>query len=86
MQRQNMKQMLNDWQVNFPGRIESMFTAMRNVVPSHLCDNELFDFKSIDKNSGVINGGDLAFDKETLAESTTNKLPTQNNIEVIEIK
>jgi len=86
MQRQNMKQMLNDWQVNFPGRIESMFTAMRNVVPSHLCDNELFDFKSIDKNSGVINGGDLAFDTEVLAKSTTNQLPDQNNIEIIELK
>ena len=47
MQRQNIKKMLNEWSVNFPDRIESMFTAMQNVVPSHLCDNELFDFKSI---------------------------------------
>ncbi|MEW6991468.1 tRNA 2-thiocytidine(32) synthetase TtcA [Colwelliaceae bacterium 6441] len=64
MQRQNIKKMLNEWSVSFPGRIESMFTAMQNIVPSHLCDSELFDFKSITAESGVINGGDTAFDQE----------------------
>ena len=44
MQRQNVKHMLQQWHQQFPGRIESMFTAMRNVVPSHLCDSELFPF------------------------------------------
>jgi tRNA 2-thiocytidine biosynthesis protein TtcA len=63
MQRQNIKRMLNDWHEQFPGRIESMFTAMQNVVPSHLCDSNLFDFATIDSNSGIINGGDTAFDE-----------------------
>jgi tRNA 2-thiocytidine biosynthesis protein TtcA len=63
MQRQNIKRMLNDWHKGFPGRIESMFTAMQNVVPSHLCDSTLFDFKTIDSTSGIINGGDTAFDE-----------------------
>ena len=66
LQRQNIKQMLNGWDKQFPGRIESMFRAMQNVVPSHLADNELFDFKSIDRDSGVINGGDIGFDKEEI--------------------
>ena len=66
LQRQITKQMLNDWDVKFPGRLESMFTAMQNVVPSHLSDTSLFDFKSITKDSGIINGGDIAFDKEEL--------------------
>jgi tRNA 2-thiocytidine biosynthesis protein TtcA len=66
LQRQNIKQMLNGWDKQFPGRIESMFRAMQNVVPSHLADHELFDFKSIDRNSGVINGGDIGFDKEDI--------------------
>jgi tRNA 2-thiocytidine biosynthesis protein TtcA len=43
-----------------------MFTAIRNVVPSHLCDSELVDFKIINSNSGGINGGDTAFDDEPL--------------------
>ncbi|MCG7496345.1 tRNA 2-thiocytidine(32) synthetase TtcA [Vibrio sp. Of7-15] len=66
MQRQNVKKMLNDWDKQFPGRIETMFTAMQNVVPSHLADHQLFDFKSINRDSGVINGGDIGFDKEDM--------------------
>ncbi len=66
LQRQNIKMMLNDWDKRFPGRIETMFKAVQNVVPSHLADYELFDFKSIDRDSGVINGGDIAFDKEEI--------------------
>ncbi len=66
LQRQNIKQMLNTWDKQFPGRIESMFRAMQNVVPSHLADFELFDFKSINRDSGVINGGDIGFDKEEM--------------------
>ncbi len=66
LQRQNIKQMLNGWDKQFPGRIESMFRAMQNVVPSHLADFDLFDFKSIDRDSGVINGGDIGFDKEDM--------------------
>ncbi|WP_413698763.1 tRNA 2-thiocytidine(32) synthetase TtcA [Psychromonas sp. KJ10-10] len=64
LQRQITKDLLNSWDDQFPGRLESMFTAMQNVVPSHLADTSLFDFKSIDQHSGIINGGDIAFDKE----------------------
>ncbi|MBD1564444.1 tRNA 2-thiocytidine(32) synthetase TtcA [Vibrio sp. SA48] len=66
MQRQNIKQVLNGWDKQFPGRIETMFSAMQNVVPSHLADYNLFDFKSINRDSGVINGGDIGFDKEEM--------------------
>ncbi|NGN96731.1 tRNA 2-thiocytidine(32) synthetase TtcA [Grimontia sp. S25] len=69
LQRQVIKEMLRDWDRRFPGRIETMFRAMQNVVPSHLADFELFDFKSIDKDSGVINGGDSAFDKEQFSDT-----------------
>ena len=89
LQRQNIKQMLNDWQKQFPGRIESMFTAMQNVVPSHLCDNDLFDFSSISVDSGVINGGDTAIDQEI--EFSGNNLVkhlqlTDNKLDIKEIK
>jgi len=90
LQRQNIKRMLNEWHELFPGRIESMFTAMRNVVPSHLCDNNLFDFKSINSSSGVIDGGDLAFDQESYiapAETSTEvSTEVSNELNVIEIK
>lgn len=51
------------------GRIETMFTALQNVVPSHLADFNLFDFKSVTKESGTIDGGDIAFDKQEIPTS-----------------
>ncbi|MEM8058023.1 tRNA 2-thiocytidine(32) synthetase TtcA [Morganella morganii subsp. sibonii] len=65
LQRQVIKDLLRDWDKRYPGRIETMFRATQNVVPSHLCDTELFDFKSIHHGSEVVDGGDLAFDRET---------------------
>ncbi len=44
LQRQVMKEMLQSWDQQFPGRIEVMFSSLRNVVPSHLVDTQLFDF------------------------------------------
>ena len=63
LQRQAIKQMLNDWDKRFPGRIEIMFKSLQDVVPSHLLDNRLFDFKNLDRSQGPIDGGDIAFDK-----------------------
>ncbi|WP_145496788.1 tRNA 2-thiocytidine(32) synthetase TtcA [Yersinia bercovieri] len=66
LQRQVIKDMLRDWDKQYPGRIETMFSAMQNVVPSHLNDHKLFDFKAITHDSEVVDGGDLAFDREEL--------------------
>lgn len=48
LQRQNVKDMLNEWQRAHPGRIETMFKAVTNVAPSQLGDRELFDFKGLE--------------------------------------
>lgn len=45
LQRQVIKEMLTSWDEKFPGRIEVMFSSLKNVVPSHLLDTELFDFE-----------------------------------------
>lgn len=47
LQRAAIKEMLQDWDKRFPGRIETMFKAICNVVPSHLADENLFDFKGL---------------------------------------
>ncbi|WP_417614425.1 tRNA 2-thiocytidine(32) synthetase TtcA [Oceanisphaera sp.] len=67
LQRQAIKNMLQDWDKRFPGRIESMFRSLQNLVPSHLLDHQQFDFKSINSDSGVIDGGDIGFDKPDVA-------------------
>ena len=63
LQRQQMRQMLDDWQARYPGRIASMATALQHLEPSHLMDPRAFDFASI-RATGVpdAEGGDKAFD------------------------
>jgi tRNA 2-thiocytidine biosynthesis protein TtcA len=61
LQRQNIKEMLTAWERQYPGRSQSIFTAMQNVKPSHLMDSKLFDFKSINVRD-MVDEGDVAFD------------------------
>ncbi|WP_413491593.1 tRNA 2-thiocytidine(32) synthetase TtcA [Morganella psychrotolerans] len=93
LQRQIIKDLLRDWDKRYPGRIETMFTATQNVVPSHLCDTELFDFKSIHQGSDVVDGGDLAFDRETLPSQPVWMVDddessdfTEHRLDVVEVK
>ena len=39
--------MLADWEREYPGRTESLLTALRNVEPAHLADTQLFDFAGL---------------------------------------
>ncbi|TBR15233.1 tRNA 2-thiocytidine(32) synthetase TtcA [Rugosibacter aromaticivorans] len=62
LQRQLVKRMLSDWEKQFPGRIETLFRSLSNVVPSHLLDAKLFNFADL-TITGVPNPeGDRAFD------------------------
>lgn len=47
LQRQVIKQMLQDWEKQHPGRTETLFSAIQNVVPSQLADTQLFDFNNL---------------------------------------
>jgi tRNA 2-thiocytidine biosynthesis protein TtcA len=62
LQRQHIKAMLQDWEQHHPGRIESMTKSIQNVVPSHLMDTELHNFKRTDRmsNEQVCEEVDLA--------------------------
>jgi len=64
LQRVQTKQMLRDWEQRFPGRVDNMFNAMANVVPSHLMDRNLYPFTTL-KTTGVADAaGDRAFDDD----------------------
>ncbi|MDO5686306.1 MAG: tRNA 2-thiocytidine(32) synthetase TtcA [Neisseria sp.] len=69
LQRQAVKAMLQQWDKQFPGRIESLFSALQNVIPSHLADTELFDFAGLQKGQMLPEGGDTAFDREDFSGS-----------------
>lgn len=47
LQRQVIKEMLQNWQRQHPGRVESIFRAIGNVAPSQLMDRGLFDFQNL---------------------------------------
>ena len=47
MQRQAIKEMLRGWDKKFPGRVESIFSAICNVAPSQLGDTTLFNFADL---------------------------------------
>jgi len=48
LQRTAVKRMLAQWEREFPGRTESIFSALRNVEPAHLADPRHFDFAGLD--------------------------------------
>lgn len=47
LQRQVVKEMLQGWERQHPGRIDSIFAAIKNVAPSQLADTELFNFSDL---------------------------------------
>lgn len=47
LQRKHIKQMLADWEREYPNRKASIFKAMSNIQPSHLLDKALFDFAAL---------------------------------------
>jgi len=66
LQRQQVKQMLHEWERKFPGRVENIFRALGNVSPSHLLDRKLFDFAGLAANGESDPNGDKVFDIESL--------------------
>jgi tRNA 2-thiocytidine biosynthesis protein TtcA len=75
LQRVQIGNMLRDWEKQYPGRAETMFTALQNVVPSHLMDHTKHDFKAI-RPTGIEDAdGDKAFDAEEFPQPSLSGLP-----------
>ena len=72
LQRQKIREMMADWDQRYPGRTESVFSALQNIVPSHLADNAFFDFKGLRVGSELseIDGGDTVFDAPLLPDES----------------
>ncbi len=64
LQRVQIKQMLREWDKRHPGRVENVFSAMQNVVPSHLADRNLFPFTALQATGVADTNGDRAFDED----------------------
>jgi len=64
LQRQVIKDMLHGWEKQYPGRTETLFSAIKNVTPSQLADTTLFNF------------ADLQIDRNAAAETETDACAT----------
>jgi tRNA 2-thiocytidine biosynthesis protein TtcA len=77
LQRKQIKKMMREWEKTHPGRVESIFTSLTNVVPSHLMDGKQFGFKDL-KTDGLPNPlGDIAFDEEPCATPAMGTIALQ---------
>ena len=65
LQRRQVATMLREWEKRFPGRVESIFNAMGNVVTTHLLDRALNDFAAVRATGVAAPNGDRAFDDPT---------------------
>lgn len=80
LQRQAIKEMMQQWDKKFPGRLETMFRAIQNVQLSHLADPEHYDFHGLKVNGQPVVDGDKAFDEEIFEPSIEEMiLPTSAN-------
>ncbi|MFM2402783.1 MAG: hypothetical protein RL223_663 [Pseudomonadota bacterium] len=64
LQRVLTKKMIRDWDRQYPGRIDNMFTAMGNITLSHMMDRSLYPFTSIKPTGKPDPTGDKAFDED----------------------
>ena len=83
LQRVQVGNMLRDWEKQYPGRAETMFTALQNVVPSHLMDHTKHDFKNIRPTGIADENGDKAFDAEDLPTPTLPSLSGLPGVQVV---
>ena len=77
LQRQKIREMMADWDRRYPGRTESVFSALQNIVPSHLADTALFGFKDLRVGAALsdMDGGDTVFDGPRFGEELSLVAP-----------
>jgi tRNA 2-thiocytidine biosynthesis protein TtcA len=89
LKRGAIKDMLKLWDKQYPGRVETIFTAMQNTAPSQGVDREQFDFVSLQRNSDVVNTGGIAdadlpaFDFVDISNNGHIDLDISNRIDVV---
>lgn len=85
LQRKQVKAMLVQWEREFPGRIESIARALRNVIPSHLGDTNLFDFGALGRTASdqTDGGGKAPFAALELSRSEGQRIQFVKNGETI---
>jgi tRNA 2-thiocytidine biosynthesis protein TtcA len=74
LQRKQVTAMLREWEKKFPGRVDSIFNALSNVVTTHLLDRRLQDFGNVRATGTPDEDGDLAFDVDVALEAAAEAM------------
>jgi tRNA 2-thiocytidine biosynthesis protein TtcA len=83
LQRQMIKQMLVDWEKEYPSRIETIFNSIQSVAPSQLADTKLFDFESLKiDRSGERKEYEYDLDQNVSASRQT---PLDDAVQILEL-
>ena len=69
LKRKQAKAMLQEWERRHPGRVDTIFAALSRVVPSHLMDQEQFDFAGLMADGQARDDGDIAFDVDPVLDT-----------------
>ena len=77
LQRKQIKGLMREWEKKYPGRVESIFSSLSTVVPSHLMDPNMFGFKDLKVDGQANPLGDIAFDEEPCSTPTMGTIPLQ---------
>lgn len=84
LQRVAVGDMLREWERKFPGRIESMFRAMGNIVTTHMMDSKLHDFQNACPTGVASPEGDTAFDHEDFHEHASLR-PQFSGVNIVQL-
>ncbi len=85
LQRKQIGNMLREWEHKYPGRLQNMATALQNVVPSHLMDGTLHDFKGLTVTGVASDDGDKAFDAEDFPMSSVTALQGLQGLSALKV-
>lgn len=77
LQRKKVKEMLHQWERETPGRVDNVFRALADVVPSHLADTSLFDFRGLATGLAKVDEeslfGDTSYEQAALIFSSSSE-------------
>ena len=68
LERQNIKNLLQQWEREHPGRVDNIFRSLQNIAPSQLADRSLFNFESLvlDRKTAPLKSKQVAHNKKNL--------------------
>jgi tRNA 2-thiocytidine biosynthesis protein TtcA len=85
LQRNNIKQMLQGWDKQFPGRLDVIFKSICNVAPSHLADQRLYNFKGLKQQDTPFADGDTAFDDEIEMVDLSSEIESESLLSLVNL-